>query len=104
MVVTAVGARGSVGEIQDISFEGKSWEPLQESEGNVEYVIWGIPRGETEEKLLLTKIEGKPLTDINVAKKLKSVLEQKHGCTNVRIQKVDLSDNDFSAFNKPKLK
>jgi len=74
---------------------------LQESEGNIEYVIWGVPPNEEEEKLLLTNLEGKPVTDIEVAKNLKSVLEKKHGCTNVRIQTVDLSDNDFSAFKKP---
>ena len=96
MVVTAVD-----GEIQAIDFEAKSWNPLQESEGNVEYVIWGVPPNEEEEKLLLANLEGKPVTDIEVAKNFKSVLEKKHGCTNVRIQKVNLSDNDFSAFKKP---
>lgn len=96
MVVTAVDD-----EIQAIDFEAKSWNPLQEEESNVEYVIWGVPPDEEEEELLLANLEGEPVTDIEVAKNFKSVLEKKHGCTNVRIQKVNLSDNDFSAFKKP---
>lgn len=73
---------------------------LNES-SNVEYVIWGIPPGKSDESLLVAKLEGKPVTDKNAAEKVKSVLEDKHGCTEVRIQTVNLSDNDFSAFKKP---
>ncbi|MDD1420946.1 hypothetical protein MEO40_17770 [Dolichospermum sp. ST_sed1] len=53
-----------------------------------EYVIWGNPANSNEEALLMSKFEGKYITDYNLALKLKSVLENKYNCTNVRVQKL----------------
>lgn len=72
----------------------------EESSANNEYVIWGVPPGKNEEQLLLSKIEGKVITDPDIANKLKNVLETKHQCTKIRIQKVNMSDGDFSSFGK----
>jgi len=56
-----------------------------------EYVIWGVPAGQTEETLLLEKVEGELITSRADAEKYKKVLETKHGCTKTRIQELDLS-------------
>lgn len=76
-------------------------EILKETANNIEYVIWGVPPGKTDEDLLVSKLEGKTVTDLKIAERVKDVLETKHGCKNVRIQTVNMSDNDFSAFKKP---
>ena len=56
-----------------------------------EYVIWGIPKNENYETLLMEKFEGKHITDLNMAKRLKEILETKYECKKVRIQTIDLT-------------
>ena len=56
-----------------------------------EYVIWGVPKNENSETLLMEKFEGKYITDLNMAKKLKETLETKYECKRVRIQTVNLT-------------
>lgn len=60
-----------------------------------EYVLWGIPPNATDEDILLTSFEGKPITDENFANKSVDVLTNK-GCKNVRVQKIDLGDNKLN--------
>jgi len=61
---------------------------------NKEYVIWGIKPGEREESLLLAKPNGMTITNMTIAKKFKKWVEDK-GATKVRIQEIDLMDNDI---------
>lgn len=61
-----------------------------------EYVIWGIAPNKTEEELLVANLEGKPITDKTLAEATKELLTNRHGCTNVRIQTINLQ-NDFNA-------
>jgi hypothetical protein len=63
-----------------------------------EYVIWGIAPNETEEQILLTKVEGKEIKNIFQAIKIQGILERKHGCTNIRIQEIDLTDGFNNSF------
>lgn len=56
-----------------------------------EYVIWGIPQGQTEETLLLEAPGGKRITSREEAERLKTLLETKYGATKTRIQELDLS-------------
>jgi hypothetical protein len=56
-----------------------------------EYVIWGIPKDGHEDTLLLGTIQGKPINDKEEAKRYMKVLAEKHGCTKMRIQEIDLS-------------
>ena len=61
-----------------------------------EYPIWGVPPNQTDETLLYTKA-----TSMNEALRVKRILEQKHNCTNVRIQILDLSNcNVVDMFRK----
>lgn len=70
---------------------------LSESiESRYEYVIWGIPAKKTDEEVLMSKFDGKNITDIKVAEKLKKILEQKYNCINCRIQTIDLDKDDIS--------
>lgn len=57
----------------------------------MEYVIWGIPPHKDEEDLLITMFEGERITDIDIADWLASQLTKNHGCTEVRIQTIDLT-------------
>ena len=59
-----------------------------------EYVIWGIMPNHKEESLLLAKPNGKAITNKSHANKFKEWCEKK-GATKVRIQEVDLLDNDI---------
>lgn len=61
---------------------------------NVEYVIWGIAPNTSEEQLLLGRFEGKPIKDKQMVDNLLKVLSNK-GCTELRIQEVNLGDNSF---------
>lgn len=62
---------------------------------NTEFVIWGIPAGECDEQLLYTKA-----TTRQQAEQVKRILETKKGCTEVRIQSVDLDiAPDFGSRN-----
>jgi hypothetical protein len=75
--------------VKDIIFESK-----------LEYVIWGIPPNKTDETLLLTAINGKKITDINKAKEYMDILKTKHNCSKLRIQSVNLYDNDIFNLKK----
>tara|TARA_Y100000310_G_C20084149_1_gene535243 strand:- start:43 stop:282 length:240 start_codon:yes stop_codon:yes gene_type:complete len=59
-----------------------------------EYIVWGVPEGEKDEKIMYTKAKNN-----NEAKKVVDILEKKHGVTKLRIQVLDLSQeltaNDF---------
>jgi hypothetical protein len=65
--------------------------PINESAAT-EYVLWGVPPGKSEEAILMTSFDGKTITDPKVAENLKKVLSDKHKCTKVRIQTVNMSD------------
>lgn len=60
-----------------------------------EYAIWGIPPQKKHEDLLLTEIKS-----IEEAKKQMRVLEVRYGCTELRIQTIDL----FNGFNEDFIK
>jgi hypothetical protein len=64
---------------------------------DIEYVIWGIPPGESEENVLHTKSRS-----MGEAKKILRILEEEHGCKKCRIQVLDLTARpDFSKiFNR----
>ena len=57
-----------------------------------EYVIWGIPKNESNEVLLITEYQGKKLTDIGDAEDVKLWLTIHKGCKDVRIQTIDFSE------------
>jgi len=59
----------------------------------IEYAIWGCSKGETEEKLLATSHSVKTEKQAITAKK---ILEEKYGCHSVRIQEIDMTDNDIA--------
>jgi hypothetical protein len=53
---------------------------------NKEFVIWGIPKEEEEEVILYTKAKS-----LEEAKEMLDILQQpKYGCTQTRIQTIDL--------------
>ena len=56
-----------------------------------EYTIWGIPEGATEETLLMSKPDGKYITDKQTARRLANLLTDKYNCRNVRIHEMDLT-------------
>jgi len=56
-----------------------------------EYVIWGVPKGQKHETLLLEKPQGKTITDRKTANKFVKVLESKFGATKIRVQEIDMS-------------
>lgn len=58
--------------------------------GNKEYVIWGIPEGQSSETVLLARIQGEPITSMSDARKYKDVLEKKYGARKTRIQTIDM--------------
>lgn len=72
-----------------------------------EYVIWGKPPKGTDETLLLQKVQGEAITDRSAAEKLVVVLTGKHGCTDCRIQAINLHDPESinrsftKAINRP---
>lgn len=59
-------------------------------QSTTEYVVWGIPKGETDEQVLYTKA-----TTATRAAQAKTILETK-GCTQVRIQVVDMAADDLA--------
>ena len=61
-----------------------------------EFAIWGVPPHQTEEALLIDKPHGKVITDRDYAERLVRELEEKHGCTKVRIQELDGTLPDFT--------
>ena len=78
----------------------KEEPPMTEEEGSMEYAIWGKPPGAAEETLLLAQPGGRPITDPEEAQKLMGVLVKKHGCTDCRIQTIDMENPDMSGFEK----
>ena len=59
--------------------------------GNVilsEYVIWGIPPGESESTLLVASHKNEVITSKDLAEELKRKLENKFDCTECFIQKI----------------
>ena len=63
-----------------------------------EYPIWGIPPGKNKEELLYTKAKSH-----GEAKKIAKVLTDKHGCTKVRIQVLDLAQDPSDIWKSDKL-
>ena len=51
-----------------------------------EYPIWGVPPGGGAETILYTRA-----TTLAEARRVAAILKEKHGCTAVRIQSLDLS-------------
>ena len=56
----------------------------------MEYAIWGVPPGETEETLLVATPKGKPITSKDDADRWALACERR-GATEVRIQAVDMA-------------
>lgn len=63
-----------------------------------EFIIWGIPSGETSEIVVIS--EKANIESYDMAKWACGVLEEKHGIKNTRIQIIDFSDNIFENFNQ----
>lgn len=63
-----------------------------------EYVIWGIAPGETDEQPLVVNWQGSPITDSDVAERLRQLCESKLGATRTRVQTIDLSENAPDSF------
>lgn len=51
-----------------------------------EYPIWGVPPGGDDETILYTRA-----TTLAEARRVAAILQEKHGCTAVRIQSLDMS-------------
>ena len=60
---------------------------------NKEYALWGISPTIADEQLLYTHID-----TLAVAQRIKGILEVDHGCTKVRIQCIDFSQNPVDLF------
>jgi len=58
-----------------------------------EFVIWGIPKGQNDEAILLSKFDGKPIVRYELAQNLVTILKDKYECKAVRIQELNLTDN-----------
>lgn len=56
----------------------------------IEYIVWGKQKGQSDESILLTQIEGKQLTR-DEAHNAVRILESKYGCTECRVQEIDLT-------------
>ncbi len=61
----------------------------------MEYAIWGIPPGQSDETLLVAMPGGKPITSAFQANRLAELMADKHKCTKVRVQKLDGSIPGF---------
>jgi hypothetical protein len=66
----------------------------------IEYILWGVPPGEREEVVVLDQPGGKPITNLQSAKKYKKVLEKEHDVTKVRIQTIDFSKDLSNMFKQ----
>ena len=55
-----------------------------------EYIIWGVPKGDTEEKLLVSEHGG--IKSMEQAKQVCERLEKQHGCIKCHIQVMDLAN------------
>lgn len=60
-----------------------------------EFIIWGIPKGQDEEIILMSKFDGEPIMYYGLAENLASLLRHKYHCRGVRIQEIDLTDNEI---------
>jgi hypothetical protein len=61
---------------------------------NLEYIIWGVPYGEhKEEQILCSQTTKGKIRSLEVANKVKQVLEEKYFCKEVRVQEINLTDN-----------
>ncbi len=96
---------GSIGMVLNLFIEGEEQEVVEDDEvesegdGKKEYAIWGIPKGESDEKLLYTKA-----TTFEEAKTYASVLEGKYGATKTRIQVLDMQEKpDFTNSITPEV-
>jgi len=83
--------------------EGVSSKMNSREASSKEYVIWGIPEGGGGDTLLLSRVEGDPITSKDDAKKYQKVLEQKHGARKTRIQEIDL-EGEFDWMKETGLK
>ncbi len=93
------------GMVFNLFIEGEEPEVVEDDEvesegdGKKEYAIWGIPKGESDEKLLYTKA-----TTFEEAKTYASVLEGKYGATKTRIQVLDMQEKpDFTNSITPEV-
>ena len=59
-----------------------------------EYVVWGIAPNEIEDRVLIARIDGKPITRRVVADRALAAC-QLRGATACRIQKVNMGDNQI---------
>jgi len=59
----------------------------------IEFIVWGVPKGETEETVLYTKAETE-----EEAKKVMKILKDDYGASKLRIHVLDLSEvPDFTS-------
>jgi len=65
----------------------------------MEFVIWGIAPQTTVEQLLLVNYQGNKITDHQVAERLLKILTDK-GCTNCRIQSINLGNGFIQDFKQ----
>lgn len=59
--------------------------------GNMEYAIWGIPKGGSSDTLLIAMPDGKPITNRAEALRFVKLLQDKYGARKVRVQEIDMS-------------
>jgi len=64
-----------------------------------EFIIWGCTKENPNEEQLLVS-EMFDIKSIEEAERIKTVLETKHGCANVRIQVIDFSNGFNGDFIK----
>jgi hypothetical protein len=63
---------------------------------NKEYVIWGCDKNHPQEIILMDKCEGKVITDKILVRILVKYLADNYNCYNIRIQEIDLTDNNIT--------
>jgi hypothetical protein len=62
---------------------------------NIEHVIWGKPPKAEHEEVLYTKA-----TNAEEAKKVMEILAKEHGCSEMRVQVLDLNADPSEMFKK----
>lgn len=63
-----------------------------------EYIIWGIPNGESEEQILLSEFEGEKITDKDEAYNLAKLIIKKFNPEKIRVQEIDFEIDFTKAF------
>ena len=58
---------------------------------NNEWVIWGIPKNNNDETILISRIQ-----DESLLTRYLHILNEKYGCTKMRVQKIDGTYPDFA--------